>query len=727
MLLAWTALPGVAAGSIERARALLESQRHLEAYQQFRSLAGTGHADERFRALLGMADAARGLGMNRLALEALRSAQALGGSVPGSERMLQARLGATYLAGGDLARADAALERSLASASPPLEAALRNDLGVLAAELGDHSRAAELFTRSGQAAREAGDAAARATAACNALKSRIADKQLVLDAVFSEAESAVHAMPAGVPKAELQVSLAASYRSAWEQLGFNERPRSRAFDQLQAARVAAEIADDPFLLASAFGHLALLYADEDRLDTALLLAQRAVFEAQRSGLDEIAYRWDWLVGQLQVRSGDLIEARSAYARAVSALNRVRPGMRSAADFSARVAPVYAEYADVLLRLSSDTQVDSDRRALLAETRTVIEDLKQAEVEDYFANACVGSLNEGAAAPENGVALVYPVMLSDRVELLVETVDGVARFSSPVARGEITETIRRFRVNLQNPSRGEAYLAQARRLYEWLIEPLEPALDRGGIDTLVVVPDGALRTVPLGALHDGERFLVDRLAVTVTPSLRYTRTRQEGVDEPVLLVGGLSAEVQGYPALPHVSEEVGALARQYPAKLLTDEAFSLEPVRAAMATGAYNVVHLATHGEFRSDYRQSFLLTFDDRLTLERLEDTLDVRASSGQPLDLLVLSACQTAVGDDRAALGLAGIAIQSGADSALASLWSVSDPGTAELMMRFYANLADGRGKAHSLQLAQQALLAMPRYAHPAYWAPFTLVGSWQ
>jgi CHAT domain-containing protein len=110
--------------------------------------------------------------------------------------------------------------------------------------------------------------------------------------------------------------------------------------------------------------------------------------------------------------------------------------------------------------------------------------------------------------------------------------------------------------------------------------------------------------------------------------------------------------------------------------------------------------------------------------MEGLKSSLDGRAT---PLDLLVLSACQTAAGDDRAALGLAGVAIQAGAKSALASLWSISDNATATLMTRFYENSkAPGATKAQSLRIAQIELLKSPEYGHPSYWAPYLLIGNW-
>jgi CHAT domain-containing protein len=147
----------------------------------------------------------------------------------------------------------------------------------------------------------------------------------------------------------------------------------------------------------------------------------------------------------------------------------------------------------------------------------------------------------------------------------------------------------------------------------------------------------------------------------------------------------------------------------------------------IVAGGYSVVHMATHAQFESDYRRSFLLAHDDVITMDQLEDVMGSQRFTDHPVDLLVLSACQTAAGDERAALGLAGVAVKAGARSALASLWFVNDESTALLIGEFYRQLATDAGKAAALRGAQLRLLNDERYAHPAYWAPFLMIGDWR
>jgi CHAT domain-containing protein len=187
-------------------------------------------------------------------------------------------------------------------------------------------------------------------------------------------------------------------------------------------------------------------------------------------------------------------------------------------------------------------------------------------------------------------------------------------------------------------------------------------------------------------------------------------------------------VQGFSALPAVTSELDRVAKIYgTTNTLRDKAFSREAVSDRLKTEQYSIVHLATHGVFSSDVRKSFVLTHDNQLTLDDLERLIRPGQLRDQPLELLTLSACQTAAGDDRAALGLAGIAVKAGARSAFASLWSVNDRASAQVVSDFYEELRKpGSNKAQALQIAQRKLLKDPSFAHPCYWAPYLLIGNW-
>jgi CHAT domain-containing protein len=163
------------------------------------------------------------------------------------------------------------------------------------------------------------------------------------------------------------------------------------------------------------------------------------------------------------------------------------------------------------------------------------------------------------------------------------------------------------------------------------------------------------------------------------------------------------------------------------KMLVDGAFTEAGFAAELKSVPYNLVHIASHAEFSTDPKETFVLAHDGRLTMDDLETDIKFDERRNSALELLVLSACETASGDDRAALGLAGVALKAGARSAVASLWYISDQASGELVIDFYRELRSGRvSKAQALQAAQRRLIEGERYAHPAYWAPFLLIGNW-
>ena len=163
-------------------------------------------------------------------------------------------------------------------------------------------------------------------------------------------------------------------------------------------------------------------------------------------------------------------------------------------------------------------------------------------------------------------------------------------------------------------------------------------------------------------------------------------------------------------------------------MLVDGDFRWDRLDKLFRRNSFSIVHFASHGQFRSHVEDTFVLTHDGRLTLTELEKLIRPSQFRGKPVELLVLSACQTASGDPRAALGLAGVALKAGARSALATLWSVNDEATELLMLEFYRQMRAGENitKAESLRRSQVKLLKDPRFDHPAYWAPYLIIGNW-
>jgi CHAT domain-containing protein len=232
---------------------------------------------------------------------------------------------------------------------------------------------------------------------------------------------------------------------------------------------------------------------------------------------------------------------------------------------------------------------------------------------------------------------------------------------------------------------------------------------------------------MAALHNGKEFLVQQYATAITPGLNLTDPRPLRRDPVRVLALGLTDSVQDFPGLPYVSGELKEIHQLLGGRSLLNQDFVVARVEEELRREPFSIVHIASHGHFGKNVEDTFLLAFDARLTMDRLADYVGLFRFREQPLDLLTLSACETAAGDDRAALGLAGIAIRAGARSALATLWHVSDPASYRLVVDFYRHLQNpGVSRAFALQAAQLALLKDPRYDHPCYWAPFLLINNW-
>jgi CHAT domain-containing protein len=309
----------------------------------------------------------------------------------------------------------------------------------------------------------------------------------------------------------------------------------------------------------------------------------------------------------------------------------------------------------------------------------------------------------------------------------------------VAREECRGTLGAVPLSCQSSPTSQDYLPLAQQVYQWLIRPVEPDLAKSELKTLVFVLDGPLLNLPMAVLHDGKEFLIEKYAIAYTPGLNLLDSKplargkisalKAGLSEPREITLSSSTTPLLFSALPFVKQELEALQSNVAGQLLLNQDFTTATIQKEINSIPFPVVHLATHGQFSSNEKDTFILTWDDRLNVNQLNTLLRSREEIGRnPIELLVLSACQTAAGDRRAALGLAGVAVRAGARSTLATLWLVSDEGTAELMTRFYQELTNPTiSKAEALRRAQVALLKNSRYQQkPEIWAPYVLVGNW-
>jgi CHAT domain-containing protein len=349
-------------------------------------------------------------------------------------------------------------------------------------------------------------------------------------------------------------------------------------------------------------------------------------------------------------------------------------------------------------------------------------------------------------------IIYAVSLPDHLELVMVIPEGtLIRKVVPAANSTaLKKTLAEFRQTVSRPLRSKAYLASAQQLYNWMIAPLEPQLQALGIDTLIFCMDSGLRTIPMAALHDGKQFLIEKYSLGSIPSVSLTNTRYNPVKDAQVLAMGAS-KFQQLPPLPAVPVELDVITQQvWKGKSFLNEGFTLNNLKSQRQP--YGIIHLATHADFQAgDSSNSFIQLGDTQLKMNQLRQ---LRWNQPPQIELLVLSACRTALGDVDAELGFGGLAVQAGVKSALASLWSVSDGGTLALMSEFYRQLSqpDVTIKAEALRRAQitmlrgqlrleegelrgpgfRASIPLPPevaenqdFSHPYYWAAFMMIGS--
>ncbi|HET6514864.1 MAG TPA: CHAT domain-containing protein [Thermodesulfovibrionales bacterium] len=693
-------------------------------------------------ALVFLSQAYQSLGLTREALRCLESAEILAQKSGDAVRIASAlaSLGNVYIATGPEDKANEYLNRSLAMAKElqdfRLSATILNNLGNLFMTQKKYREAGDAYQESITYATKFDKRSLTAIAATNAAMAlvqerRYSEAKTLLDGTadiiggLDDSHEKVYALiNAGLTYADLRSHLP----------GEKDVLLQRSSQMFHLAVSSAEAIGDLRGESYALGYLGKLYEDERQYEEALGLTHRAVFTAQLVNVPESLYLWQWQAGRLLKAMGKIDDAIPAYRNALQTLQAIRQEMsqcygRTKLSFRESVGPLYFEFVDLLLQRAAAMQGKEEYEPYLLEARETVESLKIAELRDYFQDDCFDVARTRITRLDlvsKTAVVVYPIVLQDRTELLVSLPSGLKRISVGVGERALAQEVRQFRSTLEKRTTRE-YLPHAQRLYDLLIRPLEPDLRQVTTDTLVFVPDGPLRTIPMAALHDGKEFLVEKYAIAVTPGLNLTDPRALNREQIKMLAAGLTDAVQGFPPLPDVSSELQALRGIYPGDILLNQNFLIASMEKELKDKQFSIVHIASHGQFESEISKTFLLTFDDKLTMDQLDRFIGFFRFRNEPLELLTLSACETAVGDDRAALGLAGVAVKAGARSALATLWHINDRAASLLVDEFYRQLQDPSvSRTSALRNAQRKLLGHAWYQHPGYWSPFLLINNW-
>ena len=724
----------------------------------------SGKAKEQCQALINVAHALQQEGQIRRAQGTLQAALKLSEQTGerGLTATILAQLGNTFHMLGKEEPATEHLTKALTLAreekKPVLVAGILNDLGNALTARRQFAEAIDVYAESRTLAAETKQQALAATAQINGAMALLQNQQpgeahRHLDQAWSE----VRSLEDGQAKTAGLLNIGLGYQELFAVstgkggvAKKSDGAKGRATETVASAGSGAGLlrqSSDAFTAAGevagrvgdargqsyAWGYLGGLREQEHRNPEALEYSRKATFAAQKVNAPEALYRWQWQTARLLRAEGKEEESLAAYQRAVTLLKPIH--YEYSVGYQGRhhsyyesVAPLFVEYEDVLLRRAAAAKTPDQNEQLLVQVKDTIEVSRAAELQDYFQDDCVATVasHRGAGALAPGTAVIYPIAFPDRLELLLQTSSGLKQVKVPVTGDKLTKEIRAFRRLIQD-SQSQNYLSSAQTLHGWLVAPVQQDLQGAGIHTLVMVAEGSLRTIPMGALHDGRHFLVDSLAVAVTPSLALTDMGPAQRRKGSLLSVGLTESVEGQSAPRYAETEVQAIRTMYGGKLLMNKQFSSPTLEEEIKDQGLGIVHVASHTVVGTEARDSFVLAHDGKITMDRLSQLVGLQQYRQQPLDLLTLSSCEIAAEDDRAALGLTGVAVKTGARTALASLWASDNETTTELVSEFYRQLQDPAiSKAVALQRAQQKILSQRGHTHPSYWAAFLLINNW-
>jgi CHAT domain-containing protein len=529
----------------------------------------------------------------------------------------------------------------------------------------------------------------------------------------------------------------------------------------QAALSVAHGTHDERLEMQVLDAQAQLYEADGRNEDALRLdlgALRQLKEGPPGHLQDVALRLEWRAGRLERALGRPAAAGGSYLRAAIDFGEIRDDLpledsTGTSEYRSLVQPLVRDLLEQILG-DVDERPREERERRLRVVTDVIETARQAELQDFLGERCAveSSREETGGGLKADDAVLYLTVVRKSVEMILLTRGHIehrtARFQ------DLEAEVSTFKHDLQEAG-SIAYEPEAQRLYTAFIVPFRDALVP--IHHLVIVPDGPLRLIPFGALHDGAEFLAERYAISTAVGLTLAsgaplpgnpRSLLAGLSQPgpavlqklaamgiVPNTGSaspiLAANTRavrgsgGSLTLVNVPKEIHDIEKYSAHVTILDGEFTVARLRGELQSGRYQRVHLASHAFFGDTARDSFLLAYDDVIRIDELQRLLT--GGKGQTgIDLLTLSACETAEGDERAPLGLTGAAIKAQAHSVVGSLWAVDDEASRQFMAAFYEHLGH-EGKADALRAAEKALLGSPKLSHPRFWAPFILIGDWR
>jgi CHAT domain-containing protein len=570
-------------------------------------------------------------------------------------------------------------------------------------------------------------------------------------------------------------------------------PLSHLYSLFKQAESIAQKTADNRAKSLANGYLSRLYGSEKRYPEALQLIQKAIFFAQQvSHSEQLLFEWYRYKGELLKTQQQFEAAVKAYRQAILSLEEVRSDIEAfdqdrKTHFKQVIRPAYLELVDLLLKQAepvADKEKKSCKRILpslnscqkekpqhagfpnvcefpipaktdqqscyLINALAILERFKNFELRNYYQDECVTQAQTCTLFTQllsKDTAIVYHILFPDRpVAILYFSDDKIQLVDLSYDDYNLQQIEKKVGLLLKFINTERLLDRNARFFYQNIFEKIEQELKNRDIKTLVFVPDEYLRSIPMAILRDGNgKYLLEKYAISVTPSLVLTHSQEITQKNMKLLLGGLSKRHPQYKELPElifVENEVDSITALFPkTKILLNEKYRWETMLQELKRADspyYSGIHISSHAIFGEHKEKTVILTSNSTLSMDDLERLVKFNTQRQQPIELLTLSACETAKDEKDAALGLAGVAVKTGVSSALATLWKVNDQSTAKLIEQFYKFYKQGDSKAKALQKAQLALLRGEvtgegkegetiTFESPYYWGPFILIGNWQ
>lgn len=571
-----------------------------------------------------------------------------------------------------------------------------------------------------------------------------------------------------------------NFVQSWMRLNKDSKDGNEIKEFLTETLNRAKKQGDLIAESYALGYLGKLYEDSNKLQLAISNTRKALFLAQSIPAPDIVYQWQWQLGRIykfqlpprkQVQTKELQndvkglnEAQAAYEETFKTLESLRRELATSnpdaqISFQKDIEGIYREYVDLLLR-EDEPQIKD-----LSKAREVISSLQAAELENFLRQACpeynLNNIDSIIDKRTQKTAFISPIVLDDRIEVIIKLPTDLNNKNltdialkhyrtegEDIDRTKIEEQIKQLQRDLEEEYTFDAVTKEANNMYKWLLKGAEKYLQNKDIDTLVFALDTPLRNIPLAALvynitpDNKPQYLIEKYAIAIVPRLKIptstTKTLQNrrikilaaGLEEPELKVN----EQQKFTKLIYVKDELNVLKgieksnSRVSVTKVEDKDFNIENLQSNINSTDFQIIHLATHGEFSSSPENTFILAFDKLIRANELDKVFKKQAQNQQePIELIVLSACETASGDQRATLGISGVAVRAGARSAIASLWTLDDEISVEFTKKLYEQLLKPElTKAQALQYAQRELRKSRGREHPRYWAPYILLGNW-